>query len=1365
MRILVFGLVFAMVAALSSWQGDITEQNRYDDYGRAIEPKSEDYVNGPDVNDQYRCINMADIKNRQSKNFPTAKIPPYKNSDERCIITIENRTSCSQTRNINVTKPTLINVTVETCCITMCTHLTQVVVPDDNHILLNFLHFKVPGLNLLRSEALGECDESLQVSVEAVPKNGAHAPKTHRFGTFCGIKQPTAIFVEYSKVNLSLHMLDNKQCVDKISYVVQVSPCLRTQYDNCSSPKYIDLTNKDRGYISSPGLRDKQNYPNDLNCTWTITVPTDKLIRLNAEIIRLRPGDVIKITLSGHYEARFPRELYFTDLNFTQPVILPTHECQMSFFSDSIESGVGFNISYTSVSPSRFIPMFDNSSYDCSNLSVPFSMKCNFYDDCARGEDEAECGYKDSGCWPDGYVHGQHCYHVVRNQEMSWLMAEQYCEQQFGAHLVTINTKVERSFIDKLRTFLGNIMAVTFLGLKRMRIQQVGQIYRRMWQWTDGTTAYYLPDEYRYEGWSTCALLHSDYFHSTDCGALKRNVSFICERTMVDLPTVELDIVNQMPGNSHLQSKLKLFHCRSSHEYISIEQRCDKVDNCFDRTDEMDCNYEELEATMFACETSGLLAYSFVCDGIAGCRDSSDETRCKKPKKADVGHTLAVCTDGMVLKRDLLCDGREDCLDASDEEDCNECVAGSTLCPMIACLPEKWAADQETDCPIRDLKGGRTPERGFTENIHPSKEPPGSVIPDGYGKFNISKTMSNPCPPTHFQCREGFCIPIYMWCNGFADCPHKEDEISANCKKVCQNNYKCKHSSVCVSQEHICDGHYQCPKHDDELLCSFLNQTCPDNCSCVRMEWTCRSAPVLHASIPVPVRYLRLEHANLTYLKLDGIAEYSLIYLNVSSCQVQHIGEDNMRYLNLKTFDASHNQISELSNDTFKHCPVLQKLILSHNQLINQNFSFLNSTRELWILDMSYNSQQELLSWSFTSADKLQELILSYMGIEIIRENAFVNLTSLRRLDLKGNNIIYFSSTIFKELNNLRHISTDNYRLCCDHVKPKNQHVDCNAPYDEISSCADILRTLLLRAALWIMAVLTIVGNVSVIVYRIFFDRGLKNSFRIIITCLSASDLIMGVYLVIIGTADAMYRDNYQDKEREWTSSVSCQAAGFLCLLSSETSALFIFLVTLDRLLAIAFPLHPHFHFNGKSAAVACLLVWLIGLLMALVPLLPPYQHWHLYTQKAVGVPLPITRSYFPGYDYAFAIFILFNMIVFLLVALGQLLIYLSVHLQKHPQISEARVRQDTAIAKRLVLVVLTDCLCWFPITVMGLAARSGLPVPGEMYVIATVFLLPANSAFNPFLYTANAILLARRMRRKKKQALEAEFGLCQLSR
>ena len=62
-------------------------------------------------------------------------------------------------------------------------------------------------------------------------------------------------------------------------------------------------------------------------------------------------------------------------------------------------------------------------------------------------------------------------------------------------------------------------------------------------------------------------------------------------------------------------------------------------------------------------------------------------------------------------------------------------------------------------------------------------------------------------------------------------------------------------------------------------------------------------------------------------------------------------------------------------------------------------------------------------------------------------------------------------------------------------------------------------------------------------------------------------------------------------------------------------------------------------------------------------------------------------------------------------------------------------------LARRLFLVVFTDFCCWFPIGVMGLLAASGTAIPGEVNVWAAIFVMPLNSALNPFLYTLNGVL------------------------
>ena len=80
-------------------------------------------------------------------------------------------------------------------------------------------------------------------------------------------------------------------------------------------------------------------------------------------------------------------------------------------------------------------------------------------------------------------------------------------------------------------------------------------------------------------------------------------------------------------------------------------------------------------------------------------------------------------------------------------------------------------------------------------------------------------------------------------------------------------------------------------------------------------------------------------------------------------------------------------------------------------------------------------------------------------------------------------------------------------------------------------------------------------------------------------------------------------------------------------------------------------------HFKRKSAHVACLFTWLIGFSVALVPLLPMTEHWHFYSQNGICIPLPITRNDFKGAQYSFVVIIVVNFILFLLIAVGQVLL------------------------------------------------------------------------------------------------------------
>lgn len=71
-------------------------------------------------------------------------------------------------------------------------------------------------------------------------------------------------------------------------------------------------------------------------------------------------------------------------------------------------------------------------------------------------------------------------------------------------------------------------------------------------------------------------------------------------------------------------------------------------------------------------------------------------------------------------------------------------------------------------------------------------------------------------------------------------------------------------------------------------------------------------------------------------------------------------------------------------------------------------------------------------------------------------------------------------------------------------------------------------------------------------------------------------------------------------------------------------------------------------------------------------------------------------------------------------------------------QAKRVNFRRETALARRVFLIILSDCVCWMPVIVFGMRTiiEKSFKAPGELAVWIAVFALPINSALNPILYT-----------------------------
>ena len=177
----------------------------------------------------------------------------------------------------------------------------------------------------------------------------------------------------------------------------------------------------------------------------------------------------------------------------------------------------------------------------------------------------------------------------------------------------------------------------------------------------------------------------------------------------------------------------------------------------------------------------------------------------------------------------------------------------------------------------------------------------------------------------------------------------------------------------------------------------------------------------------------------------------------------------------------------------------------------------------------------------------------------------------------------------------------------------------------------------------------------------------------------------------------------YIEVDTFWRSSNWCRLAGVLSTMSSEASVFFIAFITIDRILVIKFPF-GNVRLTTRKAIVVSVIIWVFVMVISILPLLyVEYFSDNFYSKSAVCLALPLTRDRPPGWIYSISIFIAFNFVMFVLIALGQLLIYTEIKKQAHKtkRMNVTR-RNDLTVARNLLLLVSTDFMCWFPIGLMG---------------------------------------------------------------
>ena len=361
--------------------------------------------------------------------------------------------------------------------------------------------------------------------------------------------------------------------------------------------------------------------------------------------------------------------------------------------------------------------------------------------------------------------------------------------------------------------------------------------------------------------------------------------------------------------------------------------------------------------------------------------------------------------------------------------------------------------------------------------------------------------------------------------------------------------------------------------------------------------------------------------------------------------------------------------------------------------------------------------------------------------------------------------------------------SVSDRRLCC--LVHQTESITCSQSTrsSALDTCGDILPSTALKVVAWILMISALVGNGIVISARLIDKKLRTNSVQnLLIISLGFADCLMGVYMLVIASADIHYGKDYYLSAHEWRSSVLCEFAGFLGFVSSESSVFTLTIIALDRLICIKYPFGKY-RFTYKMARIVIISVWVFTALLSIILLLIMQSNPSIYglSDVCIGLPLHVekgltgrlvttivevkekteissvelieieilkppiyTTKFVPSTNdavtpwwFSIVMFIGVNFMSFCFIVLCYVLIFVEMRRSSASFANMVSRKRELKAARRMAYIIGTDFATWIPVFIMGIASQSRLAdIDPSVYAWTAILIIPINSSLNPFLYT-----------------------------
>ena len=410
---------------------------------------------------------------------------------------------------------------------------------------------------------------------------------------------------------------------------------------------------------------------------------------------------------------------------------------------------------------------------------------------------------------------------------------------------------------------------------------------------------------------------------------------------------------------------------------------------------------------------------------------------------------------------------------------------------------------------------------------------------------------------------KAYCIPYGRLCDGTIDCPDGSDENF--CNESCQGVFLCQQEDICLSEHQVCNGKIDCHlSGDDEKYCIKKSQNFIDlqtDRAFSKLLFNTRLHPALQV-----VRY---PSSGITALENKLAAD---------------------KQLAIKTLDLSDNILTEIRSMTFRNFRQARYIFLNKNKIkIIHAFAF-HGVTNLFILDLSNND-------------------ISYLSLHMFDSCIIYNL------DLSHNPISQVDHAFFTEVQVGGMLFPSTEQMCCMLLE-RDLNTSCNTDW-KVTVCDDLLVHDAITYFIWLVCLLCMVSNLYCL-YEHYPDAA-YSSFTVLIGHLSTADLVIILYLIILGAQHLAYKGVFYYETHKWPTSIYCKTAAVSSFISQQVSLTMVVLIAVHRALGTAFPItFRSVCSKMKSHAVAGV-AWTLWFAAALLPILTNHvQFFKLFVQSDV---------------------------------------------------------------------------------------------------------------------------------------------------